>query len=88
MTGPRISRWSSVGAVRCALWAFAFAMSAMVVHAGDLQTANQFYDQGKFSEAKQHYEQLAQTGESSANVFYNLGNTNYRLGAPGPRTRA
>jgi tetratricopeptide (TPR) repeat protein len=69
---------------RRGLCVLALAIFTVVVHAGDFQTANQLYDQGKFSEAKQHYEQLAQAGEPGANVFYNLGNTNYRLGAPGP----
>jgi tetratricopeptide (TPR) repeat protein len=53
-------------------------------NAGDFHAANQLYDQGKFTEAKQHYEQLAEAQPPSANVFYNLGNTNHRLGAPGP----
>ena len=49
----------------------------------DFQTANQFYDQGKFAEAKQGYESLARTGNRSAALFYNLGNTEYRLNNPG-----
>lgn len=53
-------------------------------HAADFQSANQLYDQGRFSEAKQHYEQLVEARTWSANLFYNLGNANYRLGAPGP----
>ena len=36
--------------------------------------ANQLYDQGKFAEAKQRYEQLASAGLPSANLYYNLGN--------------
>jgi len=51
--------------------------------AGDLETANDLFDRGQFSEAKQHYEKLAETGEGSANVFYNLGNADYRLGSAG-----
>lgn len=75
---------SNLQMARCGIWGFALAISGAVALAGDFQAANQLYDQGKFIEAKQHYEELAQTGESSANVFYNLGNTNHRLGAPGP----
>lgn len=53
------------------------------VRAGDFEAANEFYDQGKFSDAKQLYERLVGQGEWSANLFYNLGNTDYRLGARG-----
>lgn len=56
---------------------------AGMVRAGDFDEANQLYDQGKFGEAKQRYEQLAGRGEWSANLFYNLGNADYRIGAPG-----
>ena len=49
----------------------------------DFDAANQLYDQGKFAEAKAGYAALMAAGERSANLFYNLGNTNHRLGAPG-----
>ena len=49
----------------------------------DFQTANQFYDQGKFSEAKQGYESIERTGNRSAALYYNLGNTEFRLNHPG-----
>ncbi len=75
---------SRMKTIRRGLCVIALAMVSGAVHADDFQTANQLYDQGKFSEAKQHYEQLAQGQQSNANVFYNLGNTNHRLGAPGP----
>ncbi len=52
-------------------------------HASDFDEANQLYDQGKFSSAKQQYEKLVEAGEGSANIFYNLGNTDYRLGSVG-----
>ena len=50
---------------------------------GDFEAANQAYDQGKFSEAKVGYEKLVEAGEWSANLFYNLGNADHRLGATG-----
>ena len=50
---------------------------------GDLETGNQAYDQGKFAEAKQGYEKLIDSGSGSANVFYNLGNADFRLGSAG-----
>lgn len=50
---------------------------------GNFETANQLYDQGKFSEAKRIYEQFVDDGKWNANLFYNLGNTDYRLGSTG-----
>lgn len=50
---------------------------------GEFEAANRAYDQGKFAEAKRGYETLVEAGEWSANLFYNLGNADYRLGAPG-----
>ncbi len=50
---------------------------------GTFEAANQAYEQGKFSEAKIGYEKLVEAGEWSANLFYNLGNADHRLGAPG-----
>ena len=49
----------------------------------EFDAANQLYDQEKFSEAKQEYEKLIASGEQTANLFYNLGNAFFRLGAPG-----
>lgn len=51
--------------------------------AGDFDTANQAYDQGKFAEAKDGYEKLIEKGAGSANVYYNLGNADFRLGSAG-----
>ena len=50
---------------------------------GEFDEANALYDAGKFGEAKQAYEKLADRGEWSANLFYNLGNAAYRSGVPG-----
>ena len=62
------------------LW---IAALAGVLRADDFDAANHLYDQGKFGEAKQMYERLAGRGEWSANLFHNLGNADYRIGAPG-----
>jgi len=51
--------------------------------AGDFETANQLYDEGRFDEARRHYHALIERGEWSANLFYNLGNADYRANAPG-----
>ena len=59
------------------------AMLLTVGRASEFDTANQLFDQGKFGEAKQVYQMLVHRGEWSANLFYNLGNADYRIGAPG-----
>ena len=51
--------------------------------AGDFETGNDLYDQGKYAEAKQRYEALVAAGHAGANVFFNLGNADHRLGLPG-----
>jgi tetratricopeptide (TPR) repeat protein len=56
---------------------------AVFASGGDFEAGNQLYDQGKFSEALARYENLVVSGEWTANLFYNLGNCEYRLGVPG-----
>ena len=45
--------------------------------------ANGFYEHQQYDRAKQDYEALAKSGPWSANLFYNLGNTEWRLGNRG-----
>lgn len=45
--------------------------------------ANRKYEEGHFPEAKQLYGQLIEQGVSSSNLFYNLANTEFRLGEKG-----
>jgi hypothetical protein len=61
----------------------AFLCGRAFAEGGDFEAANRAYDQGKFAEAKAGYEKLVEAGEWSANLFYNLGNADHRLGAPG-----
>ena len=61
----------------------AFLMLAATLPAGDFETGNELFDQGKYAEAKQNYETLIESGQGSANVYYNLGNADYRLGSAG-----
>lgn len=42
--------------------------------------ANQDYNDGRFQEAVEGYQSLVQSGQWSANLFYNLGNAWFRLG--------
>src|SRR6266496_2161334 len=46
---------------------------------GDFTKANQEYAQGHFAEAISGYEALVRAGQWSANLFYDLGNTYFRV---------
>ena len=48
--------------------------------AGDFDKANQAYSESRFQEAATGYEELVRSGNWNATVFYNLGNSYYRLG--------
>lgn len=66
----------------------ACALLCLATHAwaqeGDAWTAgNQEYAAGHFREAADQYEKLVQAGQTSAAVFYNLGNAQYRVGELG-----
>ena len=69
--------------LRLPLFVLFFLLLAVVARAGDFEMGNDLFDQGKFSEARQHYENLVEAGLGSANVYYNLGNTDFRLGSAG-----
>lgn len=51
--------------------------------AENFEQGNHLFEQGKFAEAKSRYEQLVADGEWSANLFFNLGNAEFRLNSPG-----
>src|SRR5437763_1328210 len=62
-------------------------LSACVLRAQDHPTAfdaaNKMYERGKFAEARAAYERLVASGPWSANLFYNLANTEWKLGDAG-----
>lgn len=62
------------------LVSFGVCGNARAANPTEFDQANQLYDQSKFAEASRGYEALVQTGNHSANLFYNLGNAQYRLG--------
>src|SRR5207248_3486277 len=55
-----------------------FASSAFAQSETDFTKANQDYVQGNFKEAISRYETLVSSGQWSANLFYDLGNTYFR----------
>lgn len=65
------------------IFLFGFRQLVHAENPPEFDKAAQLYDQGKFAEAKQSYESLAHSGNLSASLFYNLGNTEFRLNHPG-----
>jgi tetratricopeptide (TPR) repeat protein len=62
----------------------ALLMLGLAVKAGtEFDAGNRAYDEGRFLEARQQYEAQVARGEWTANLFYNLGNANVRIGSPG-----
>ena len=64
--------------------AIIFSWFALTARAGndfqqDFEKANQQFDSEKFSEAEVRYNSIVQSGHYSPEVFYNLGNTEFRL---------
>jgi len=57
--------------------------AARAADTSQFDNANKFYEAGKFADAKDAYQQLIRSGPLSANLYYNLGNTEWRLGNGG-----
>jgi tetratricopeptide (TPR) repeat protein len=49
----------------------------------EFDAANRLYDAGKFSEAAEAYEKLTQSGQTSATLYFNLGNAFFKSGQIG-----
>src|SRR3954465_16005286 len=62
--------------------AMAFSAAGRVSAADEnvFARANQAYTEARFQEAAEAYENLVQSGQWNANLFYDLGNAYYRLG--------
>jgi len=61
-----------------------FAMLSGIARAdADFDAANRAYEEGKYIEARERYEALLARGERTANIYFNLANTNSRIGANG-----
>jgi len=78
---PRNALWRITAVVLC-YWAY----GAFMAHSADLpqfDKANTLYEAGKFDDAMQVYRQLVKSGPWSANLFYNLGNAEWKLGNGG-----
>ncbi len=63
--------------------ALSFAARAADDFARDFADANRLYDQAKYTEAEKLFDSIAGSGHYSPELFYNLGNTEFRLDKPG-----
>lgn len=73
------------------LWIFSalFSMVALAAAQDDegntaFAKANSFYSSENYQEAIASYESILQSGQQSAEVFFNLGNAHYKLNQIGP----
>ncbi|MDC6365281.1 MULTISPECIES: SH3 domain-containing protein [Flavobacteriaceae] len=46
--------------------------------------ATEYYNKGEFLKAAENYEKILKSGEHSPELYFNLGNCNYKLNAIGP----
>jgi hypothetical protein len=69
--------------MKSALLAIFLVLSGFAWAGSDFEAGTKAFDDGKFIEARQRYEAQVSRGEWTANLFYNLGNTNAQIGAPG-----
>jgi tetratricopeptide (TPR) repeat protein len=56
------------------------AVQPSLAQESEMQVANSLYENGRFAEAAQAYEQLIQQSVHDSAVYYNLGNAYFRLG--------
>lgn len=63
---------------------FVLALGSISLFAGDFTGANKRFQEGDFTGAASAYEEILKSDGSNASVFYNLGNSYFRLGKLGP----
>jgi len=59
------------------------ALSRAELPAAAFDSANKLYEEGKFADAASAYEKLAQSGQTSAALYFNLGNAFFKSGQMG-----
>jgi tetratricopeptide (TPR) repeat protein len=82
MPGPRRNRTL----LRIVLFSMLAAWTARGADTSQFDNANRLYEAGKFADAKDAYQQMIRSGPLSANLYYNLGNTEWKLGNGGEAT--
>jgi hypothetical protein len=53
--------------------------AVLPINAATMAEADALYSEGKFAEAATQYQSILETGKVSADLYYNLGNTYYRM---------
>lgn len=66
------------------LWISVFTVVGSQAYVEEFNRANSFYTQGEYQRAADAYERLVSEGVEHPVVFYNLGNTYYKLRQLGP----
>ncbi len=56
------------------------AVVSLSCYAGDMQKAAEYYSQGDYEQSVEEYESILASGQESATLYYNLGNSYFRLG--------
>jgi tetratricopeptide (TPR) repeat protein len=85
---PCSVKWS-VAASRAVRWLSFFVITLYplctqaALSAAGFDAANSLYEQGKYAEAVSAYEVLAQSGQVSAAIYFNLGNAYFKSGQIG-----
>jgi tetratricopeptide (TPR) repeat protein len=80
---PDSLRRIPVAALLACILASFWSLPSFAADTTQFDAANRLYEAGKFPEAERAYTQMVNTGPWSANLFYNLGNTEWRLGNGG-----
>ena len=62
------------------IFSLALAVVALSCHAGDMQKAAEYYSQGDYEQSVEEYESILASGLESSTLYYNLGNSYFRLG--------
>jgi tetratricopeptide (TPR) repeat protein len=86
MRSPLPDPFPKIALIALLAWGALTSLGALKSFGADtsqFDTANQLYEAGKFSDAKQAYDQLVKAGPWSANLYYNRGNAEWKLGDPG-----
>ena len=66
------------------LFALLFSLQGIAQNSQLFEAANKAYAEGNYKEAVSQYEQILASGETSAELHYNLGNSYYKLTRIGP----
>jgi tetratricopeptide (TPR) repeat protein len=65
-------------------WLFIILLAPAMLASNPFETANKMYREDKFPEAIKAYEEILKTGVESAEIYFNLGNSYYKLNKVGP----